>query len=173
MNERNYFSSRRRGRSALKGLFKVLGALIVIGGLVAAGLFVFNRSDEEVPVPNAEVDHYLTAWTKGDVPGMAAFVASPPADLATTANALVKSVPGSSAEYTTTSVVLVDDTNATASYHAVVKMPGLGNLEWDGTLSLVRVETADGDKVWRVQWRPDNLYPGLKAGQRLRVSARP
>jgi cell division protein FtsI/penicillin-binding protein 2 len=170
MSERNYFSSKRRGRSAVKGLFKVLGILIVVGGLVAAGLFVFNRSDEEVPVPTAEVDHYLTAWTKGDGPGMAAFVASPPADLAATATSLVKSVPGSTAEYTATSVTLVDDTNATANYHAAVTMPGLGKVEWDGTLALVRVETPDGDKIWRVQWRPDNLYPGLKAGERLTVT---
>ncbi|HVJ98042.1 MAG TPA: NTF2-like N-terminal transpeptidase domain-containing protein, partial [Acidimicrobiia bacterium] len=170
MSERNYFSSKRRGRSAVKGLFKVLGIVIVVGGLVAAGLFVFNRSDEEVPVPTAEVDHYLTAWTKGDGPGMAAFVAAPPKDLAATAMSLVKSVPGSTAEYTATSVTLVDDTNATANYHAVVTMPGLGKVEWDGTLALVRVETPDGDKIWRVQWRPDNLYPGLKAGERLTVT---
>lgn len=170
MTERNYFSSKRRGRSALKGILKVLGVLVVIGGLVAAGLFVFNRGDDEVALPTAEVDHYLTAWTKGDGPGMAAFVVSPPADLAANATSLVKSAPGSTSEYTRTSVVLVDDTNATATYRAVVKMPELGELAWNGTLSLVRVETADDDQVWRVQWRPANLYPGLKGGQQLALT---
>src|SRR4051794_7816166 len=117
MPERNYFSRNRRGRSVLKGLFRILAVIVVVGGLVAAGMYFFNRHDDEVPLPTAEVDHYLTAWTKGDGPGMAAFVTAPPADLAATATSLVKSVPGSTSSYARTALVRVDKQHATANYH--------------------------------------------------------
>src|SRR5262245_14607844 len=123
MPERNYFARRRRGRSALKALLKIVAVVVVIGALVAGGAWFVNRGDEETPLPTAQVDHYLTAWTKGDGPGMAAFVAAPPADLGAIATSLVKSVPGSTAAYQRTSLVLVDDSTATATYHALVRMP--------------------------------------------------
>jgi cell division protein FtsI/penicillin-binding protein 2 len=166
MPERNYFSRRRRGRSVLKTLFKIVAVVVVIGALVAGGVWFFNRGDEKTPLPTAEVDHYLTAWTKGDGPGMAAFVAAPPADLAAIATSLVKSVPGSTPEYKRTSLVLVDDTTATATYHALVKMPGLGDLEWNGTMPLVRVKRG-AEKFWQVQWKPSIIHPELQDGQKL------
>src|SRR3954469_25824080 len=61
-----------------------------------------------------------------------------------------------------------NDKEASATYHARVDVGGFGAVEWDGTLRFVRVKQ-DKREVWRIQYQPDTLYPGLRTGQHLGV----
>ncbi len=96
---------------------------------------------------------------------MASLLDRPPSALGILATSLVASAPGSHARYTRTGLTRTAQ-GANAKYHAHVDLAGFGPLDWDGTLALTRVTT--GKKTdWRVIWRPDDLYPGLAAGQLL------
>jgi len=136
-------------------------ALVVIAGAIVAVVLAKTRSDK-VTLPTREVDTFLHSWARDDPASMATLVDNPPADLAKTASSFVDAVPGSTATFTRTSLTGTRD-NATATYHARVALPGLGAIQWDGTLSLVHSKPAG----WLVNWAPTDLYPGLKAGERL------
>ncbi|HWS46041.1 MAG TPA: NTF2-like N-terminal transpeptidase domain-containing protein, partial [Acidimicrobiia bacterium] len=157
------FAERRRRRWP-----RVLGALVVVGAISAGTMYVLgNRRSGPPPLPSTELRRFLTAWSAGDAPGMAAYLETAPPDLATTATVLVRGVPGNRADYARTSLTRdrVGGT-ATATYHARVDLAGFGPLEWNGTLTWVRVKSGKTD-VWRIRWRPDLLFPQLAAGQLL------
>jgi cell division protein FtsI/penicillin-binding protein 2 len=148
--------------------WRTLVILLVIGALAAGAFVVFKPDDGPPPLPASEVDRYLRAWTKGDARGMAAELDAAPKDLDKVAMSLVRAEPGSKAVYTRTGLVRTD-AGAQATYHARVDVSGVGPLEWDGTLTAIRVKTADKKEVWKLEWHPDVLYPGLQPGQRLTV----
>jgi cell division protein FtsI/penicillin-binding protein 2 len=145
-----------------RALVFFVALLLIAGGIVLAATLKSRK--DKVSLPAREVDTFLHAWERGAPADMATLLDRPPADLGTVATSLVDAVPRSSATYTRTGL---DGTGnvATATYRGRVVLPGLGPVEWDGTLSLVR--TAAG---WRVRWNPSSMFPGLRAGQHLTIA---
>jgi cell division protein FtsI/penicillin-binding protein 2 len=137
-------------------------SLLVVAGVIVVAAVIKSHSHSNA-LPTREVDTFLHAWSRNAPNDMATLVDQPPADLDTVATGVVDSVPRSSAVYTRTGLTGTND-SATATYHARVTFPGLGQIEWDDSLALVK--TAAG---WRVHWDPASLYPGLAAGQHLTV----
>jgi len=160
------FATKRRRRFFR---WRTLIVLVVVGGIGAGAFVVFRKNgDSTPPLPSAEADTFLRSWTAGDAAGMASELDLPPTDLARMATSLVHARRGSRASYTRTG--LARDTHnakeATATYHGRVDVNGFGTVEWDGTFRLVRVKQ-DKNEVWRIQYQPDILYPGLRTGQYL------
>ena len=160
------FATKRRRRFLR---WRTLVVLIVVAG-IGAGAFVVLRKngDSTPPLPSAEADTFLRSWTAGDAAGMASELDLPPTDLARMATSLVHARRGSRASYTRTGLVrdAHNAKEATATYHGRVDVNGFGAVEWDGSLRLVRVKQ-DKKEVWRIQYQPDILYPGLRTGQYL------
>ena len=156
------FATRRRHRF---WRLRTLVVVIVVVAIAGGGILALHHASTAAPLPASEVDAFLAGWSTGDTSAMASFVDAPPSDLPTTATSLAKSVAGGTVRYTRTSLVRTK-TGATATYGAHVTLPGYGALDWTGTLPLVRVKQPN-ETVWRIQWQPADLYPGLAAGQHL------
>ena len=163
------FSNRRRHH-----VLRVLIGLAVIVGVAAIAVVLLVKQVEKLGppgLPKGQVDKYLDAWQQGDTKTMAEQLDHPPAakTFATLVTSLVDSAPGAKAEYTRTAIERdKKGDNGTATYHAVVTIPGFGPAEWDGELRLVRVAQGGSDKkVWKIHWEPSVLYPDLTKGQRL------
>jgi cell division protein FtsI/penicillin-binding protein 2 len=148
--------------------WRTLLIVLVVGALAAGAFVIFKPDDGPPPLPASEVDGFLKAWTRGDATGMAAQLDQAPTDLEKTAMSLVRAEPGGKATYTRTGLVRTD-TGSQATYHARVDVGGVGSLEWDGKITAVRVKNADNKEVWKLEWHPDVLYPGLQPGERLGV----
>jgi len=145
-----------------RALVLFVALLVVAGGIVAAAI-VKTRSDK-VTLPEREVDTFLSSWARGAPADMATLLDRRPADLDTVTNSLLEAVPHTSASFTRTGISGSNDA-ATATYHARVRLAGLGPVEWNGTLSLLHT-----DAGWRVRWNPASMFPGLRAGQHLTVN---
>jgi cell division protein FtsI/penicillin-binding protein 2 len=90
---------------------------------------------------------------------MAAVVDAPPADFAPTVTAMHDDLRVTKATFRT---VLVEETQAT--YNADVEVGGIGHLQYEGHLPLVR-----RDKEWRIAWDPSTLHPSLRPGLHFEV----
>jgi cell division protein FtsI/penicillin-binding protein 2 len=147
---------------------RTLVVVALVAGIAAAGFVVYDRRDADPPLPARELDAFLAAWQRGDGAAMAALVERPPADLGRVATSLVRSAPGSTATYAATGLVRdeQDPKTARAMYHARVELPGAGAVEWDGTITFVRMRPRDGE-TWRISWRDGVLHPELRAGEHL------
>jgi cell division protein FtsI/penicillin-binding protein 2 len=163
------FSDKRRRRSGLR----VLIALLVIVTVAVVGTVVFIsqvKPPGPPPLPNDQATAFLAAWSAADTAGMTAQLEKPLPDISSLANSLVKSAPGSHAQYTLDSLTRdKKGGGATATYDARVNLAGFGPFGWKNTLKFVRVKTGPGGKteVWRIRLAPGDLYPGLTAGQHL------
>ncbi len=153
---------------------RVLIGLAVVIGVAAIAVALLVKQVEKLgppSLPKGQVDKYLEAWGKGDAATMAAQLDKPPPakPFAALVTSLVDSSADSKAVYTRTDIKRdKKGDNGTATYHAVVTIPGFGPFEWDGELRLLRVAQGNGDKkVWRIHWDPSTLYPDLAKGQRL------
>src|SRR5262249_15896222 len=85
------FATRRR---RLVG-WRTVVMVAVVAAVVAGVLFVVRRDTAPPPLPVAETDAFLGAWSAGNTETMAALVDAPPANLADLATSLVKAMPGS------------------------------------------------------------------------------
>jgi len=163
------FTTKKR-RRIFRG--RNVAILVVVAAIVAGAVaFVRDRDSGPPPLPTAETDAYLKAWSAGDTFAMTALIDQPPSDLNTTAMSLVKAVPGSTASYQRVSLVRDgkgNNSDATATYHARVNVAGFGPLEWNDTLTFTRAKV-NGKEVWRIRADPANIYPGLHAGEKLTV----
>ena len=144
---------------------RTLVVVVVVAALAGGALFERRRGHGSSALPTSQLDGFLAAWTAGDAPAMAAFIETPPSDLATTSTSLVRSAPGSTARYLPTGL-LRTKTGASATYRADVNLGGFGSLVWNGNLTFVRVKQQTRT-VWQIQWQPGDLFPGLGSGQRL------
>jgi len=140
----------------------LFAALLAVAGAIVGIATVKSRADK-VTLPTREVDTFLHAWERGAPADMATLLDRPPADLDKVATSLVQAVPRSTATYTSTGVTGTGD-EAMATYHARVMLAGLGPIDWNGTLALVRT-----DAGWRIRWNPESMFPRLGAGQHLTV----
>ncbi len=138
-------------------------ALVVVAGAIV-GVVLSRTHTDKVTLPSREVDTFLHAWARDDPADMATLLDRPPTDLETIGSSLVKSVPGSTADYTRTSLSGTAN-DATATYRAQVTLRGLGPVMWDGSLALLHTKQTG----WRITWNPNLLYPGLGAGHHLTV----
>lgn len=148
---------------------RTLIVLVVVLAVGAGGLFLFRKHEGSGPpsLPAAQIDTFLRAWQHGNFRVMAAQFDAKPADLGSVASSLTNAAPGSTARYTRTTLVRnLRGTGATATYHAAVEVAGFGSFSWNGVLPIVRITRAK-QSFWRIHWQPDDLYPGMKAGQHL------
>ncbi|MGO9876190.1 MAG: penicillin-binding transpeptidase domain-containing protein [Acidimicrobiia bacterium] len=150
---------------------RTLVVVVVVVALAGGALFELRRGHASSSLPTSEVDGFLSAWTAGDAPAMAAFIETPPSDLATTSTSLVQSAPGSTARYLPTGLFR-SKTGATATYRADVNLAGFGSFTWNSTLTFVRVKQPTRT-VWQIQWQPGDLFPGLESGQHLMLRQSP
>jgi len=146
----------------MKRALGFFASLLVVAGAIV-GVVVARTHKDKVTLPSREVDTFLHAWARNDPATMATLLDKPPADLRTTASSLVTAVPGSTATYARTSLTGTA-TAATSTYHAQVKLKGLGTIAWDGSLPLVHSPSG-----WLITWNPSEIYPGLRAEQHLTV----
>src|SRR5258708_34381848 len=114
-----------------RALVFFVALLVVAGGIV--GVVLANSGKDKIALPSREVDTFLHAWGRNDPADMATLLDRAPADLATTALSLTKALPKATATYTRTGLTGTP-TDATATYGATVVAPGLGTIEWKGSL---------------------------------------
>jgi cell division protein FtsI/penicillin-binding protein 2 len=161
------FGTKRRHRFWRPRTLIVVAVVLAVGG---GALFVVRRQLPHRPaLPSGQVDAFLRAWGTGDGRAMAAVLDHPPpaADLSALATTLVDSAPGSRARYTRTGLVRdLHGDGATATYLGHIDLAGFGAFDWNGTFAIARVKLSK-ETVWRITWRPSDLYPGLAAGQHL------
>ncbi|HEX7276249.1 MAG TPA: NTF2-like N-terminal transpeptidase domain-containing protein, partial [Acidimicrobiales bacterium] len=136
--------------------------LLVVGvivALLAGGGVVYLTTREDKPrLATTEVSTYLAAWERFDAAAMATVVDAP-AGLAEAVTAMHDDLRVTKATFRT---VLVDEVQATFS--ADLEVGGIGRLQYDGVLPLVRVEEA-----WRIGWTPAALHPALAPGLRFEL----
>src|SRR5215468_8881923 len=104
------FATKRRRRFFR---WRTLFVLVVVAALVVGVLFVVRRDNSPPPLPAAETDTFLSAWSAGNTEAMANSLDSPPANLGVLATSLLKAMPGSAAKYTRTTLARDKKTGAT------------------------------------------------------------
>ena len=143
--------------SILKAKLLVVGVVVAL--LAAGGAFYVTSREEKPRLANAEVERYLEAWERFDPAAMAAVVDGAPAGFAETVTAMRDDLRVTEATFRT---VLVDEEQAT--YTADLEVGGIGHLQYDGRLVLIRRE-----KDWRIVWDPSALHPSLRPGVHFEV----
>lgn len=146
----------------------VLVVVLAIG-VGAGALFVKEvKPAGPPPLPTAQIDAFLLAWSNGNTNAMRPYFQPAPVGLPAAATSLVRSAAGIHATYTRTTLVRNHvGGGATATYHARVILTGFGVVAWNGVLPLVSTKLADGTIRWHITWKPDDLYPGLLPSQHL------
>ncbi len=140
-------------------------ALLVGVVLLAAGvwgIFALMREDPSDPAP--DVRAYLAAWQDGDWDDLAGRVVEAPAGFADAHQAVVDDLQVTDASYELDSVDVGGDT-AVARFRATLVLAGLGDWEYEGTLSLSR--SGDDGPRWLVDWTPAAIHPDLETGTHL------
>ena len=133
------------------GLKRLLILVGIAAAVAATAVVLATRSHGSGA--SRQVSAYLTAWSTGDASAMASLLDAPPPDLATRANSLVLSSPGSRLTFTA-----VHAGGSSATFHAHAALAGFGSIDWDGSLSIVK---------GRIHWAEANLYPNLTGTQHL------
>ena len=145
------------GRRIGLGMVAALVVAVAVVGVTA------SKGGASSSTARREADAFLLAWRRGDTAAMAATLDAPPSDLASLVGSPARSAPGTTISVHTTGVN-ANGSQGTAKYHARLAVAGLGPFDWDGQLSLVKVQGG-----WRVHWTPADLFPGLTEGQRIVV----
>ncbi|MEA2685996.1 MAG: hypothetical protein QOE93_1191, partial [Actinomycetota bacterium] len=142
--------------------WKLLVVGLVVALLGGGGAFYLTREDEP-RLATAEVSRYLSAWERFDPVAMAAVVDGTPPGLAEAVTAMHDDLRVTKATFRTVIVERAGD-EQTATYRADVEVGGIGHLQYDGRLVLVRRE-----KDWRIVWDPSSLHPSLRPGVHFEV----
>lgn len=137
---------------------KLVALGVAVVTVAAGGAFYLTR-DGEPRLATAEVGAYLGAWERFDPAAMAAVVDGTPAGLAEAVTAMRDDLRVTRASFRT---VLVDEVQAT--YAADLEVGGIGNLQYEGVLPLVRRE-----KDWRIGWAHSTLHPALRPDLRFQL----
>jgi cell division protein FtsI/penicillin-binding protein 2 len=132
----------------------VVSCLTVVALGAGAAAYLLTRTAGSARATAAE---YLAAWQRGDVPGMQALVADPPADF-TAAYTRTRTSLG----VTHTNVRLDTVTKNAASFTATLTLNGVGDWTYQGSLPL-----AVKNRKWLVSWTPAAQHPALRTGQHL------
>ena len=138
----------------------VLGLVVVL--FAAAGAFFALRKDHEPDAAPVARD-YLDAWQDGDFEKMRDLTVDPPDDFVELHEGIVENLhaEGTAYELTGTSVES-DGKEAIASFTATLRLTGLGEWSYDGSLHMER-----GKKDWAIDWAPSTIHPKLKADQTI------
>jgi cell division protein FtsI/penicillin-binding protein 2 len=133
------------------------GALALVAG--AAAVIVFVR-EAEPPGPDAALDPFVAAWSRGDDRGAAALTDDPSAAAAALA-ANRRGLDGARVRATVDEVAERDD-SARATVRVRWNVPGIGAWTYRTRVALQR-----RDDDWNVVWAPSVVHPRLTAGRRL------
>ncbi len=145
--------------SSRSRLALLIGIILLGAGVYA--IFALMRGDTSDPAPAARA--YLADWEDDDWDAMAARVVDPPGSFADDHQAVVDDLHVTAADYELTSVDRDEGgQSAVARFSAKLALAGLGDWDYDGTMSLDRT-----DGHWLVDWTPATIHPKLRAGQHL------
>ncbi|HEX5495613.1 MAG TPA: penicillin-binding transpeptidase domain-containing protein [Mycobacteriales bacterium] len=139
---------------------------VVVLGFAAASLTACSGGGG--PAPKSVAQKFLDAWARGDVAGAAGQTDAPSA----ARTALTQASRALSAGSATLVAGSVPDkgTRAAVPFAATWRLPGVAQpWKYRGSLSLVKAKV-NGDDVWRVHWRPQDIHPKLSAGHELAVT---
>jgi cell division protein FtsI/penicillin-binding protein 2 len=140
-----------------------LVALVGVVLLGAAVYAIFALMRDDTTSPTASIEAYLADWSDGDFAAMEERAVDPPASFVDDHQAVIDDLGVSEASYQLDSIDTGGSTGV-ARYSATVALAGLGEWDYDGTLSIVEDDEDDG---WLVEWAPGNIHPSLGEGQRL------
>lgn len=144
------------------GRARRLGATAGGLGLLAGGMAGCGGS---TPLPGATVSAYLSAWSAGRYPAMAALVARPPADFAAVNRSVLSQLHATGATYRAGPAAGRGDTmSVPVTSH--LTLAGLGAVDLHSTLVL----HLTGSR-WLVRWTPATVVAGLVAGDHLSILA--
>jgi cell division protein FtsI/penicillin-binding protein 2 len=150
---------------------KLLVAGVIAALLAGGGIFYLTRGGPP-GLATTEVAAYLDAWERFDPAAMAAVVDGTPPGLAEAVTSMQHDLKVSQATFRTVSVERAGE-EQTATYSADLEVGGIGRLQYDGHLRLVRAPSAapaaSGDKAWRIVWDPSALHPALQANRHFDV----
>jgi len=105
---------------------------------------------------------FLTAWQVGDYAAMQALVSDPRDDLARAYGGLAQRLHLTRVVVAPTAYTATGPDQAQQGYHATLTLADLGDIGYDGTVTLARDPSG-----WRVRFTAGTVYPGLLPGQRL------
>lgn len=143
---------------------RLLLLAVAFVAIVAGAALWLSRGDDR-PDPADTARRYLAAWQDGDAERAGDWVHDPPATFADDLAAITEGLRIENAAYEVGDVRRDGDV-ALAPYTAVLRLGGVGEWTYDGSLRLVWSER-DGDDAWLVDWTPAAVHPELEAGQRL------
>ena len=138
---------------------KLLLVGVIAALLAGGGAFYLSRRSPEPRLATAEVSTYLDAWARFDPAAMAAVVDGDPAGLAEAVTAMRDELRVTHATFRTVRVEA-----AQATFDADIEVAGMGHLQYEGHLPIVRRE-AD----WRIVWDPSALHPSLRPGLHFEI----
>ncbi|HMG45516.1 MAG TPA: penicillin-binding transpeptidase domain-containing protein [Acidimicrobiales bacterium] len=138
----------------------VIGVIVLL--FAAAGAFFALREDEE-PDAAPVAREYLDAWQDGDFEKMQGLVADPPDDFVEVHQGIVDNLHAEGTRYELTGTSVENDgQEAIASFDTTLRLTGLGEWSYEGTLHLTK-----RDDAWAVDWAPSSIHPKLKADQTI------
>ncbi|HSP38354.1 MAG TPA: penicillin-binding transpeptidase domain-containing protein [Frankiaceae bacterium] len=137
----------------------ILAAAVVLVVAVAAGAFVLNRHSPTNRA-KATVEGYLSDWSNGRYPQMAAVAEQPVDSFTSFYKASAQGLEETRGSYQLVS--LQTGANPSATFNARVSLANYPDWTYTGTLPLVK-----RGNTYRVVWTPAALHPALKADQHL------
>ncbi|HEX6236962.1 MAG TPA: penicillin-binding transpeptidase domain-containing protein [Acidimicrobiales bacterium] len=143
---------------------RLLLLAVAFVAIVSAAALWLSRGDDR-PDPAETAQRYLAAWQDGDAERAGEWVLDPPATFADDLAAITDGLRVEDAAYEIGDVRRDGDV-ALAPYTATLRLGGVGEWTYDGSLRLVW-SGRDGDDAWLVDWTPAAVHPELEAGQRL------
>ncbi|MDQ3874801.1 MAG: penicillin-binding transpeptidase domain-containing protein, partial [Actinomycetota bacterium] len=138
--------------------------LLVVLALVAASAALGGwrvLTADETGELERTAEEYLSAWRRSDWPAMRRLAAAPGPRFARAHAQMLANLDVESARFRLASVERNDD-RGEATFHARLRVGGLGTWAYEGRLKLVRL-----DGRWRVAWSPSTLHPALLPGRSL------
>ena len=139
--------------------FAATAVLAVAFGSIA--LVVLGGRDR--PGPEGTAGQYLAAWSRDDLPAMAALVDDPPPGFEETHIAVSEDLGVVAADFELARVT-TEGSRVSATFTATLAIAGLGEWRYDGVLPLRRTGGGEG---WSVSWSPAVVHPQLADGLRL------
>ena len=150
---------------------RVLALLLVLlmGAVAVTGLVIVPRVlGDDGAGPEDDAEAFLAAWSEGHLDEMATRVVDPPATFADDYTATMEGLQVESAEYRLTEVREDGGGDAAiAGFRATLRLTGLGEWAYDGSMRLQRGGGGDDAPDWLVEWSPGTIHPSLEDDQRL------
>jgi hypothetical protein len=155
--------NRRRLRwviAAMSAVVLLIGAVVGAFTIEPLGVFLHLRPDPR-DLATKTGTAFLTGWQDGDYAAMQAQVTDAEDDMERVYGGMVDRL---GVTGTVIEPGVLDEAGTGLPYTVTVTLGELGEVSWQSTVHLREV-----DKVWKVAFTSDTVYPGLDNGQRLNL----